>query len=52
MDREAEKRCAECYGCQLVTKNVPPPPVKPTCMPQQPWEELALSFSGLLQQVD
>lgn len=25
MDRDAERRCAECYGCQLVTKNVPPP---------------------------
>ena len=48
MDREAEKRCSECYGCQLVTKNVPPPPVKPTCMPQQPWEELALDLLGPL----
>ena len=39
MEREAATRCAECYGCQLVTKNVPPPPLKPTSMPQQPWEE-------------
>ena len=44
MDREAERRCAECYGCQLVTKNVPPPPLKPTSMPQQPWKELALDL--------
>ena len=22
MDRDAERRCAECYGCQLVTRNV------------------------------
>ena len=29
MDRDAEKLCAECYGCQLVTKHVPPLPVKP-----------------------
>ena len=27
MDWDAEKLCAECYGCQLVTKHVPPPPV-------------------------
>ena len=27
MEREAETRCAECYECQLVTKNVPPPPL-------------------------
>ena len=25
MDHDAERRSAECYGCQLVTKNVPPP---------------------------
>ena len=48
MDREAERRCAECYGCQLVTKNVPPPPLKPTSMPPQPWEELALDLLGPL----
>lgn len=24
MNRDAKRRCAECYGCQLVTKNVPP----------------------------
>ena len=44
MDREAERRCAECYGCQLVTTNVPPLPLKPNSMPQQPWEELALDL--------
>ena len=38
MDRDAEQRCAECYGCQLVTKNVPPLPVKPTLLPSQPWD--------------
>ena len=27
MDWDAEKLCVECYGCQLVTKHVPPPPV-------------------------
>ena len=48
MDRDAEKLCAECYGCQLVTKHVPPPPVKPTPMPQRPWEDLALDILGPL----
>ena len=33
MDCEAKKRCAECFGCPLVTKNVPPPPLKLTYMP-------------------
>ena len=48
MDRDAERRCAECYGCQLVTKNVPPPPVKPTMLPKQPWEEVAVDLMGPL----
>ena len=43
-----QKSGAECYGCQIVTKNVPPPLVKPTCMPQQPLEELALDLLGPL----
>ena len=46
MDRNAEKLCAECYGCQFVTKHVPPPPVKPTPMPQRPLEDLALDILG------
>ena len=48
MDRDAEKLCSECYGCQLVTKHVLPPPVKPTPMPQRPWEDLALDILGPL----
>ena len=48
MNRDAERRCVECYGCQLVTKNVPPPPVKPTVLPQQPWEEVAVDLMGPL----
>ena len=38
----------ECYGCQLVTKHVPPQPVEPTQMPQRPWEDFALDILGLL----
>ena len=48
MDRDAEKLCLECYGCQLVTKHVLPRPVKPTPMPQRPWEDLALDILGPL----
>ena len=33
IDIEAEKRCRECFGCQLVSKNVPTLPVKPTRLP-------------------
>ena len=48
MDRDTKKLCAECYGCQLVTKHVPLPPVKPTPMPQRPWEDFALDILGPL----
>ena len=48
MDRDAERRCAECYGCQMVTKNVPPPPLKSTPLPNQPWEEVAVDLMGPL----
>ena len=34
--RDVDRRCMECYGFQLVTKNVLPPPVKPKYLPKQP----------------
>ena len=30
IDKEAEKKCRECFGCQMVSKHVPPPPIKST----------------------
>ena len=48
IDREAEQKCKQCYGCQMTTKNIPPPPVKPTPMPDKPWQELALDLLGPL----
>ena len=48
MDKQAEKKCKQCYGCQLTTKHVPPPPVKPTTMPEEAWQELALDLLGPL----
>ncbi|XP_022808781.1 uncharacterized protein K02A2.6-like [Stylophora pistillata] len=47
MDRDAEKRC-ECYGCQMVTKNVPPSPLKSTALVNQQWEEVAVDLMGPL----
>ena len=48
MERHAEKRCGECYGCQMGTKNVPPPPLRSTALPKQPWEEVAVDLIGPL----
>ena len=49
MDRDVEKLCAECYGCQLVTKHLQLPQVKPTPMPERVWEDLALDISQAAQ---
>ena len=32
----------------MVTKSVPPPPLKSTPLPNQPWEEVAVDLMGLL----
>ena len=46
IDQQAERRCRECFGCQMVTKHVPPPPVKPTRLPDTAWQEVALDLLG------
>ena len=46
VDKDAERKCRECYGCQLVTKETIPPPVKITRMPERPWQDLALDLLG------
>ena len=42
--KDAERTCRECYGCQLVTKETVPPPVKTASMPERPWQDLALDL--------
>ena len=49
IDRKAERPCAECYGCQLVSLSQR---MYPSSMPQQPWEELALDLLGPLPSGD
>ena len=46
VDNDAERKCRECYGCQLVTKETSTPPVKITRMPERPWQDLALELLG------
>lgn len=48
IDREAERKCRECHGCQAVAPPVPPPPVKSTPLPEAPWEHLAADLLGPL----
>lgn len=48
MDSDAEKRCRECYECQVVGAPSKPPPMTSTKMPNQPWEHLACDLMGPL----
>ena len=48
IDNQTGKKCRECFGCQLVTKHVPPPPIKPTRLPDGAWQEVALDLLGPL----
>ena len=48
VDKEAERKCRECYGCQLVTKETIIPPVKTTRLPERPWQDPALDLLGPL----
>ena len=48
VDKDAECKCRECYGCQLVTKETIIPPVKTTQLPERPWQDLALDLLGYL----
>ena len=48
IDKDAEKKCRECFGCQVVVKEYRAPPVKSTRMPDRPWQDLALDLLGPL----
>ena len=46
MEKDAEKHCKTCYGCQLVSRPSPPEPIRSTALPTGPWRDLAIDFSG------
>lgn len=48
IDKDTEKKCRECFGCQIVSKQVPPPPIKPTALPERAWQEIAVDLLGPL----
>ena len=48
IDKEAEKKCRQCFGCQMVSKHVPPPPIKPTRLLEGAWQEIAVDLLGPL----
>ena len=48
MDREAERHCRSCYGCQLVARPDPPEPLSPAPLPDGPWVDVATDLMGPL----
>ena len=52
IDKEAERFCKTCFGCQLVSSPSHPEPIKSTPLPQGPWQDLALDLLGPLPSGD
>lgn len=48
MDCDVEKRCVECYGCQMVIKNVLFLLLKLILLFNKLWEEVVVDLMGLL----
>lgn len=46
IDRETEKFCRHCHGCQITSRPDPPEPIRSTDLPTGPWEDLATDFLG------
>ena len=44
MERDADKNCKTCYGCQLVSCPTPPEPIRTTTLPTGPWRDLAIDL--------
>ena len=42
IDNEIER----CFECQITTRQHTEEPIKPTTIPQRPWEEIAIDFAG------
>ncbi|XP_064629303.1 uncharacterized protein K02A2.6-like [Lineus longissimus] len=52
MERDAEKLCKSCHGCQITGRPNPPEPIRSTQLPSEPWEDIAVEFLGPLPQGD
>ena len=48
MDRAAEKYCKSCHGCQITSRPDAPEPLRPTTLPEGPWQALAVDLPGPL----
>ena len=48
IDRDAEKFCQSCFGCQVVSQPSHPEPMARTQLPDGPWQDLAIDYLGPL----
>ncbi|XP_057681919.1 uncharacterized protein K02A2.6-like [Corythoichthys intestinalis] len=48
MDKVAEKYVRTCHGCQIVSRPDVPEPLRPTALPDGPWQDLATDLLGPL----
>ena len=44
MEKDAEKYCKTCYGCQLTSRPNLPEPIRTTTLPTGPWRDLAVDL--------
>ena len=52
IDKDAERVCKTCHGCQLVSQPVKPEPMTRTEFPSAPWQHLAADLLGPLPSGD
>jgi len=52
MDKQIEKFCKGCHGCQLVSQPIKPEPLVRTPLPDAPWKYLAADLLGPLPSGD
>lgn len=46
MNAMIDQMIGHCYDCQVTTKNHREEPIKPSVIPEEPWEQIAIDFGG------